>query len=296
VTGPGTEPPDAPAAGPADTPSEAPDVPASRPQLLLLMLFGDHVLDRGVCVSTGSVVEALARAGVSEHATRSTLTRMVNRGLLRRQRDGRRTYLGLTPRSADLLHDGYRRIWTTGAVNDGWDGTWTLLGFSLPESWQRERHGLRSQLAWAGFGPLQGGLWIAPGRVDVAAIVADLGLGAHVRVFRARADELTDVAQLVRDAWDLAGVAARYRAFLRRWDAGPAPVGDPLGARLTLVAEWLQAIRRDPRLPVRHLPADWPASRAQAVFRERAAATEPPARLAADTLLDTRPDEPAAAS
>jgi phenylacetic acid degradation operon negative regulatory protein len=264
---------------------------APRPQTLLLMLLGDHVLDRGVCLFSGSAIDVLGRLGVSEHATRSTLTRMANRGLLRRQRDGRRMYFGLTARSAGLLRDGRARIWGAGAVNDSWDGTWTLLGFSLPESWQRERHGLRSQLAWAGFGPLQGGLWVAPGHVDVADLVAGLGLEAHVRVFRARADELTDVGQLVRDAYDLDGVAARYREFLARWDGRPPPVEDPIGARLVLVAEWLRAIRRDPRLPVEHLPPGWPAVRAQAVFRQLEAEFEGPALAAAERTLDLRPDE-----
>jgi hypothetical protein len=45
-----------------------------------------------------------------------------------------------------------------------WDGRWTLLSFTLPEFWQRQRHELRTRLLWAGFGPLQGGLWIAPRR------------------------------------------------------------------------------------------------------------------------------------
>jgi phenylacetic acid degradation operon negative regulatory protein len=268
------------------------EAPALRPQLLLLMLLGDHVLDRDVCLFSGSAIDALGRLGVSEHATRSTLARMVNRGLLRRQRDGRRVYFGLTARSVAILHDGQARIWRAGAVNDAWDGTWTLLSFSLPESWQRQRHGLRSQLAWAGFGPVQGGLWIAPGHVDVEAIVAGLGLEAHVRVFRASADELTDVDQLVRDTYDLDGLAARYHEFLARWDRpdGGVPVRDPLGARLSLVAEWLQVIRRDPRLPVRHLPQDWPAARAQKLFRHLAATLDGPARELAATLLDTRPD------
>jgi phenylacetic acid degradation operon negative regulatory protein len=219
---------------------------------------------------------------------------MVNRGLLRRQRDGRRMYVGLTPRSAALLRDGRTRIWRTGAVDEHWDGTWTLLGFSLPESWQRERHGLRSQLAWAGFGPLQGGLWIAPGHVAVDGIlegVAGVAEAARVRVFRARADELTDVDRLVRDAWDLDALAGRYREFLDRWGGGRLPVADPLGARLSLVAAWLQAIRRDPRLPARHLPPDWPAVPAQATFRELAAELETPAVEAAAAVLDTRPDD-----
>ncbi|MBG0562730.1 PaaX family transcriptional regulator [Actinoplanes sp. NEAU-A11] len=258
----------------------------------MLMLFGDFVLDRGVCVFSGSVIDVFARLGVSSHATRSTLTRMVNRGLLRRQRHGRRMYYGLTCRSTAILHDGRARIWQSGAVNDRWDGSWTLLCFSLPESWQRQRHDLRSQLAWAGFGPIQGGLWIAPGAVAAQDIVTGLGLEAHARVFHARADELTDIGGMVRDAYDLAGLAARYEDFLNRWD-GPAPLADPLAARLSLIAEWLGAIRRDPRLPVEHLPAAWPAVRAQKLFRELEASYLEPSREVAAGLLDLQPDEQA---
>jgi phenylacetic acid degradation operon negative regulatory protein len=214
---------------------------------------------------------------------------MVNRGLLRRERHGRRMYFGLTPRSVDLLHEGETRIWKTGAVNDDWDGTWTLLCFSLPESWQRQRHDLRTQLAWAGFGPLQGGLWIAPGHVRAEPIVAGLGLAAHVRVFRARADELTDISQLVSDAYDLNGLAARYHDFLDRWDARDGPAGDALATRLTVITEWLSAIQRDPRLPVQHLPADWPAVRAQELFQRLESSLDKPAGAIAATMLDTRP-------
>ncbi|GAA4953208.1 PaaX family transcriptional regulator C-terminal domain-containing protein [Actinoplanes utahensis] len=255
----------------------------------MLMLLGDFVLDRDVCVFSGSAIDALGRVGVSEHATRSTLSRMVHRGLLRRQRDGRRMYFGLTARAAGILHDGRRRIWETGAVNDRWDGTWTLLSFSLPESWQRQRHDLRSQLAWAGFGPLQGGLWIAPGRVPAQDIVTGLGLSAHARVFHARAAELTDIAAMVGDAYDLAGLAARYQEFLARWEGTP-PYTDPLAARLSLIAEWLGAIRRDPRLPVEHLPPDWPAVRAQKLFRDLESSSLAPATAIAATLLDLRPE------
>jgi phenylacetic acid degradation operon negative regulatory protein len=270
----------------------APHAQALRPQLVVLLLFGDHILGRDRSLFSGSAIEVLGRLGVSEHATRSTLARMVNRGLLHRRRAGRRMYFGLTPRAVEILRDGQRRIWQTGAVNDGWDGTWTLLCFSLPEAWQRERHGLRSELAWAGFGPLQGGLWIAPGRVEVRTIVSGLGLDAHVRVFRAEADELTDVRQLIGDAYDLDGLAARYAAFLHRWQTRPAEaVADPLTTRILVVSDWLQVIRRDPRLPVRHLPDDWPAVRAQATFHRLAGALEEPARVQAADLLDTRPDQ-----
>jgi phenylacetic acid degradation operon negative regulatory protein len=267
------------------------DKPAVRPQLLVLLLFGEHIFGRGTVLFSGTVIDILGRLGFSHHATRSTLTRMVGRGLLHRQRSGRRMYFGLTPQAIAILADGQRRIWATDVVDDAWDGTWTLLCFSLPESWQRERHGLRSQLAWAGFGPMQGGLWIAPGRVEVRHIVGGLGLDAHVRVFRARADELTDVDQIVADAYDLDALAARYRDFVRRWDTGTGlPGADPLAARLILLGDWLHAIERDPRLPAQHLPAGWPAGPAQRTFRELAARLEEPAREVAAVLLNTLPD------
>jgi phenylacetic acid degradation operon negative regulatory protein len=271
--------------------------PALRPQSLLLSFLGDEVLGRGVCVYTGSVIEVFARAGVGEQATRSTLSRMVGRGLLSRRREGRRTYVGLTERSEALLRDGERRIWKTGAVNRDWDGTWTLLGFSLPESWQRQRHDLRSQLTWAGFGALFSGLWIAPGEVDVSGIVAELGLAAHVKVFRARADIGMDIAEMIDETWDLAELAERYRAFDASWRPYATPGGadpaaeDALALRLRLTSEWLQVIRSDPRLPVRHLPADWPAVTAEETFRAVHALLDAPARDAARRLIETIPAE-----
>ncbi|GAA3696317.1 PaaX family transcriptional regulator [Streptomyces iranensis] len=268
--------------------------PALRPQSLLLSFLGDEVLGRAVCVYTGSVIEVFRRAGVGEQATRSTLTRMVGRGLLSRRREGRRTYIGLTDRSEAILRDGERRIWKTGAVNREWDGTWTLLGFSLPESWQRQRHDLRSQLTWAGFGALFSGLWIAPGEVDVSEIVAALGLAAHVKVFRAHADVGMDIAEMVDDTWDLRELGAGYRdfdAFWRPYASGGVDLAgeDALALRLRLTAEWLQVIRSDPRLPVRHLPEDWPAAGAEETFRAVHGLLEAPARDAARRSIETVP-------
>jgi phenylacetic acid degradation operon negative regulatory protein len=165
-----------------------------------------------------------------------------------------------------------------------------LLGFSLPEAWQRQRHDLRSQLAWAGFGPLQGGRWIAPGRVDVSAVVAELGLATRVRVFRAHADELTDVDQLVHDAYDLDRLAERYREFIDRW-SDPPYRDDPLAAHLAVVTEWLRIIRTDPRLPVRHLPADWPVIPAQKTFQHLEAELATPAAEAVAPVFESIPDE-----
>ncbi|CAM5545423.1 PaaX family transcriptional regulator [Streptomyces aurantiogriseus] len=263
-----------------------------RPQSLMLTFLGEQVLGRAVCVYSGSVIDVFARAGVGEQATRSTLTRMVGRGLLRRQREGRRMYFGLTEHSEAVLRDGEHRVWQTGAVNRHWDGTWTLLGFSLPESWQRQRHDLRSKLTWSGFGPLFGGLWIAPGEVDVSALVAELGLSAHVKVFRAHADTGTDIGAMIEETWELTELAHRYEDFVRHWQPwltrSPHP-DDALAHRLLLQTEWLRIIRRDPRLPVEHLPGDWPAERAEKTFRSVHGALTPLAEEAAAHLIDLVP-------
>ncbi len=266
---------------------------SARPQSLMLSFLGIYLLGRDVAVYSGSIIDVFARLDVSEEAVRSTLARMVKRNLLTRHRQGRKMYFGLMPHAADVLEDGRRRIWETGAVNRDWDGTWTLVGFSLPDSRRSIRHDLRSRLVWAGFGLLQSGLWIAPGTKDVGAMLAplelgDLDLSDHVTVLRARALEPTESADLVRKAFDTEQIARRYRAFLDRWDTRhPLPeVTDDLARQLLLHTDWLRLIRRDPHLPAVHLPPEWPAIRAEQVFRTLAHAYAPGARTLADRVFD----------
>ncbi|GAA2107394.1 PaaX family transcriptional regulator C-terminal domain-containing protein [Streptomyces synnematoformans] len=259
-----------------------------RPQSVMLTFLGNYVLGRDVAVFSGSFIDVFARLGVSEHALRSTLTRMVGRGLLARHRRGRRMYFGLTERSAEILRDGEARVWQRGPVNTDWDGTWTVLAFSLPESWQRQRHDLRARLVWSGFGALGNGMWIAPSGVDVGPVVDAPELAGRVKVFSGIAQPPTDVGQMVRDAFDLDGLVAGYSDFLLRWDM-PDPVPDApddLVRYLRLLTEWLRLVRVDPRLPVQHLPADWPAARAQDVVHQLRGRFEGPAREIVDRTCE----------
>ncbi|WP_309238010.1 PaaX family transcriptional regulator C-terminal domain-containing protein [Streptomyces albidus (ex Kaewkla and Franco 2022)] len=262
--------------------------PSARPQSLMFSFLGIYVLGRGTGVYSGSIIDVFARVGVSEEAVRSTLARMVKRNLLVRHRQGRKVYFALTPHAEEVLQDGHRRIWETGAVNRDWDGSWTLVGFSLPDSRRRERHDLRSQLIWEGFGPLQSGLWIAPGEKDAVAILAPLGLDGHVTVLKAEAAKPTEAADLVRKAFDTSAIADGYRAFLGRWDTGsPSPSApDDLARQLMLHTDWLQLVRQDPHLPAGQLPQDWPAIRAEKCFRSLARKYDPVAGRIAERVLD----------
>ncbi|MEV6610105.1 PaaX family transcriptional regulator C-terminal domain-containing protein [Kutzneria sp. NPDC051319] len=263
---------------------------AVRPEALLLTLFGDYVLDRGIAVSTGGVIAVLGRLGVSERATRATLSRMSRRGLLRTIRQGRQAFLGLAAHGAAVLRDGQRKL-DGDIVERHWDGRWTLLTFSLPESRRADRHALRTRLGWFGFGPLRSGLWVSPSAEDISVALAELDLLAHTEVFRAEAFMWTDPARIAREAWDLPEIAAGYDRFRRRWTDTAAEEFDELARRVRLGAEWLLLIRRDPVLPAALLPADWPGVRAAAVFRTLRQQWAGPADSLARAILTAVVDE-----
>ncbi|MGW6932951.1 PaaX family transcriptional regulator [Lentzea sp. NPDC054927] len=241
-------------------------VTAVRPETAVLALLGDHVLDRGVAVSTVGVIDVLGNLGIGEHATRTALSRMGRRGLLRTVRRGRQAFLGLTEHGTAVLHDGQRKL-DGEVVERNWDGRWTLLTFSVPESRRADRHALRTRLGWFGFGPLRSGLWVSTSAADVSATLAELDLLEHAEVFRAEATSWTDPARIAAEAWDLPGIAAGYEDFLLRWEGRAFEHLDELSRRVLLGAEWLLVIRRDPVLPSVLLPRDWPGTRAAEVFR-----------------------------
>lgn len=243
---------------------------ALRPQSVLLVYFGDFVADEGVLVASSSVVDLLDRVGVGEAAARATLSRMTRRGLLRRELRGRRAYFGLTEHGLRTVVGGRTRVRDDGvATTSRWDGAWTVVAFSMPETWQRERHDLRARLGWAGFGMVQAGLWVVPRRVDVTAVVDGLGLDDHLRVFEGTPAGPTDAGRLVAEAYDLDALAGRYTGFLARWaDDAPDHDGpDPLVRLVILGTDWLQVVRDDPRLPLDFLPDGWPAVAAETLYR-----------------------------
>lgn len=255
---------------------EAAPPPTYSSRDLLLTLLGNHWQGqdptveggRDRTVASSTFVDVLGRVGVSEQAARATLNRAVKQGLLVRRQHGRQAFFGITATTRRVLAAGAARLYHTDPVRADWDGTWTLLSFSIPESRRPDRHRLRVRLAWLGFGPLRDGVWLAPGSVDVVPVVDELGLAEDVDVFVGRAAEPTHVDRRVAEVWDLDAIAARYARFLARWDRdAPLPdAPDDLARSLWLVTEWRLLLLDDPVLPPDHLPADWPARHARDVL------------------------------
>lgn len=240
----------------------------TRPQDLVFTLLGRHVYAHNVTIATSSIIRILERLDISEHATRSAVSRMVKREYLRSERQGRQSFLSMTSRSHAIVREGTPRIFEHPPLLEDPDPGWTLLGFSIPEARRRERHMLRVRLKWLGFAPLRDGLWVAAGRVDVEGALEELGLAANVHAFHAATIPPTGPRELVREAWDLEALRSGFAEFLERWGCEKIEGADvgALETELLLITEWRLLVLDTPRLPARELPLDWPAMRAHEQF------------------------------
>ena len=267
------------------SPTLAPEVArARRPKWLALLLLAYFGIDPPAALSTNTFIEVLGRFGLSAHAVRSTLSRMVDSNLMRRQRQGRETYYALTPQASRTLWQGNALAWRD--IDSGWDGMWTLLAYSIPEDRRDIRHRVRSRLSWGGFGLLRSGVWIAPRTVDVGNLLAGLDVLNEVRVFSSTPSDGTTAADLIKEAYDLNEIADRYRRFIERWTENSATARlEELCAFLLIRSEWQQLVQTDPHLPADYLPEGWPAAEAERLFRSTYLRLEKPATKIAEVFF-----------
>ncbi|HVV24999.1 MAG TPA: PaaX family transcriptional regulator C-terminal domain-containing protein [Pseudonocardiaceae bacterium] len=256
------------------TPAAAEAAPARElaPQDLVLSLLGAHVTHREhAAVWSGGLVALLAEFDFSAGAARIALARMVHRGLLARHRNGRLVSYTLTDRAVAILAEGDRRIFSFGREPVA-STTWTVLWQAIPEQRRQARERLVRRLRFLGFGSLQDGTWLAPHdkEREVAALLAELDVAEHAGVLLGRPAALVGFDAVLSRAWDLAGLAARYAAFVGEFagyadPAARASLDDraALVLRTRLVHLFRQFPSLDPELPAD--VADPPPDRAAAV-------------------------------
>lgn len=237
------------------------------------------MLPRGGSIWTSTVVEALAQLEVAERNARQAVARLGDDGLLAAERIGRLTRWHLTEHAERLLTDGTRRIYGFATEAPPWGRRWLVVIASVPEDERAKRHQLRARLGFAGFGFLGPGIAVSP-HVDREAtangVLRELGLDGSAVVLVAETGTLVPDEQIIDRAWDLGGLAARYRTFLG--DVGARDPRDD-GTRFAAVVDLVHAWRRfpfdDPEIPADLLPADWPGPAARELFVARRAAWLP---------------------
>jgi phenylacetic acid degradation operon negative regulatory protein len=244
---------------------------------LVITVWGDAIAPHGGAVMLPGLIRLLAPFGVNERLTRTSVFRLGRERWLAAKRIGRRSLYRLTTSGARRFEQAYRRIYAPPA--DAWDDDWDLvIAGSLPAG---RRQALRDELHWDGFGILTPGVYARPVQPGNTVSTSLATHGAGLIVVRARDNGAADGASLtaaVPHAWDLAGIAAGYRKFLRRFGGvierfRRAPGGnyDPeqcFVVRTLLIHEYRRVLLRDPRMPAALLPLDWPGAAAYALCRD----------------------------
>ncbi|WP_307865491.1 PaaX family transcriptional regulator [Streptomyces montanisoli] len=271
----------------------------SSPQHLLVTLLGDYWIGQEEDLPSAGLIELLAEFGVTPSSARAALNRLLHRGLLEIRRAGRQTYYRLGAEASQRLAEGGRRIAGFG-LRPVWDGTWTVVAFSVPEERRGSRHLLRSRLTWCGFAPLYDAVWVSASSTaaEARAVLGDLEIeSASVLTTSAG----TALGRSPLDAWDLRELATVYESFIEEASAllDLARTGD-IALRRALVARThlMDAYRRfpgsDPGLPSEHMPSHWPRDRARALFVAAYEALGPLAEARAGQIM-ARHDPGAAA-
>lgn len=235
---------------------------------LLLTVLGEFVLPGGGSAWTQTLLTLLEQLGVKDKAARQALARMHDRGLLDRERVGRKTRWSLTDRSRQVLTDGAQRIYGFGQSPRPWDGTWLVVLTSVPERDRQVRYRMGVELGWAGFGSLGNGMWVSPwGDQESLAVETVSSLGIDATSFRGRLGQLGSGAELAAQAWDLPALRVGYDGFLAEvarsstlTDSGARAVDGSAAATAlaSIVHLWRRFPFVDPELPAELLPSDWP--------------------------------------
>lgn len=224
----------------------------------IVTVYGDVVVPRGEVLWIGSLIEICARIGISENLVRTAVSRLVAAGRLQGERVGRRSFYRLAPAARAEFADAARLLYAQPRPSGDW---LVMLAPDMAEDLVR-----RHRMARIG-----GDLWICPAR---GALPDTGGL-----VLRASPVAGLDRLPQLAGYWDLAALADGYRTVLDRFaplaDGSALSPEDALIARLLLVHLYRGVLLRDPGLPPEALPADWPGTGAQALFRRLYAALTP---------------------
>ncbi|MGZ0233438.1 PaaX family transcriptional regulator [Streptomyces sp. CPS1] len=263
----------------SDDPADSVRFPLRRaggsPQSLAVTLLADYTLRTRASVPSAAIVALLGEFGVTPAASRTAISRLARRGVLESTRRGRHSSYRLSdPAAVNLSLSGHSIVAFTERAEQ-WDGSWTIIAFSLPEGRSAERRALRGQLRWLGYVPLYDGLWLSPrpfttrAREELAAV----GSGS-LTVFRAQHVEL---AQTVHrdplDAWDVAAIAEEYTSFIDRWSpllerirSGEVGGAEAVSARTEVMDTYRRFHVLDPLLPMRCMPQGWRRVEVRTIF------------------------------
>jgi phenylacetic acid degradation operon negative regulatory protein len=245
------------------------------PQDMATIVVLDYTASTRAWLPTAAIVALLAQFDVTAAAARMTISRLVRRGILEGRRQSRHSFYRLTRSAAADLSIGGTAIATFGAEPEPWDGSWTVVMFTVPEEAIAQRRALRGELRWRGYAPLYDGVWVSPHPMtaETRTHLSKAKLGALTVLHAQHCDLQTGVTRNPVEAWDLTGIVERYEQFIQHWDGivatikrGAVTGAAALRARTEMVDAYRGFLMIDPRLPAEVMQSDWPRAQARDLF------------------------------
>ena len=250
------------------------------PQQVVLTLYGDYILHLGGEIGIDTLIRLLANFDLSQQAVRSAISRMSRKGLIKMRRVGRRSYYSLTNKGRTLLTEGATRIFKR--KTNKWDGTWSIVTYSIPEKTRETRDIFRRELGWLGYGALSDATWISPYDMtrEVSELAERLSIEDCVQIFSARQVGSANPKDIMNWCWDLDKIHEKYNDFVdkyqrklkdhrKRLQAGEViEPGECFVERFHLIHEYRRLPFYDPDLPLELLPRNLLRPQAANIFGE----------------------------
>lgn len=235
----------------------------SRTGSIVITVFGDAIVPRGGSVWLGTLLEFFEALDIDSGVVRTAMSRLAADGWLMREKVGRNSFYRLAEKGRETFEAATRHIYDPPPSD--WSGRFELLLIGNGEDREASREALKN----AGFGSPLPGVWVAPSGVPVPQEAA-----RAIRLEVSAEDE--SGRRLLRESWPLERTADAYLKFTKTF----APLHDFIKrreqladidafvARILLIHYYRRVVLRDPLLPAKLLPGDWPGGAARKLCGE----------------------------
>jgi phenylacetic acid degradation operon negative regulatory protein len=235
------------------------------------------VARRDGTIRASDVYRVAEASGQTAEQVRSCLRRMVSEGLYERDGSGRNAIFRPTAMGAASLGARLRRVrlsFRQDAAGRGWDGSWRVVAFAVPEVNRSSRDALRDRLRELGGAPIQGGVYVSPHpwEPDVRALADELGVAGNLTLATTQELEVggeRDPRRLAEMLWPIDEVGAAYERFVEtyrhlpseleslRLDRGRVSDFELFPRMLAMGVDHDTISASDPFLPPELLPRPW---------------------------------------
>jgi len=235
------------------------------------------VARRDGTIRASDVYRVAEASGQTAEQVRSCLRRMVSEGLYERDGSGRNAIFRPTAMGAASLGARLRRVrlsFRQDAAGRGWDGSWRVVAFAVPEVNRSSRDALRDRLRELGGAPIQGGVYVSPHpwEPDVRALADELGVAGNLTLATTQELEVggeRDPRRLAEMLWPIDEVGAAYERFVEtyrhlpseleslRLDRGRVSDFELFPRMLAMGVDHDTISAGDPFLPPELLPRPW---------------------------------------